>query len=523
MSNLEKETTKKFAREIAFHIQADIRAIYVENYDWEKFQAEMLKHEFQEELYFFNDAQGLYQVNNRRQVDLKDEKDIIEVLLNIEPNSIYVFDNIHSYFNDPQVITSFRVAIRRLKYIKSAIVIFSPIMNIPKELEKELTILEYPMPTTFDIMTAIQRQLKAKGLQSTHIDEEFGKAMLGLTFQEVETSIRKTLLQFSNITREEIPHLIYEKEQIIKKSGYLEYYHPKEDMNSIGGLDNLKKWLINRSKAFNSKAIKFGLTYPKGVMLIGVPGTGKSLSAKAVANLWKMPLLRLDFGKVFGSLVGESENNIRETIKIAESIAPSILWIDEIEKGLAGGRGGELDGGTSTRVFGTFLTWLQEKESEVFVIATANDISALPPELLRKGRFDEIFFVDLPTFEERKEILRIAIEKRKHNIDDIDIDNIAQQTQGFSGAEIDEVVNEALFNIYDPNDIENSKLTTEAILETARDIFPLSRTMRERIQALRKWAKERTKSASKYPPEEIPEYHGTKLKSEIYANDFLED
>ena len=218
----------------------------------------------------------------------------------------------------------------------------------------------------------------------------------------------------------------------------------------------------------------------------------------------------------------ESESNIRQTIKVAESLAPCVLWIDEIEKGLGGGaNSGASDGGTSTRVFGTFLTWLQEKESEVFVLATANDISALPPELLRKGRFDEIFFVDLPTFEERKEILEIHIRLRKQNSKNIDIDKVALKSRGFSGAELGEVVNESLFKIYEPS--SEPILQTRDLLETINEFFPLSKTMEERIKTLRKWSKDRTKQASKYPPEELEKFKGVKLKNEILDNPFIEE
>ena len=315
-----------FTDTIKLHMRARINAFYVENYEWEKFQAEMFRANFSQNLLFYNDAQGLFSVFEGGRVEKKDILDISEVLDEIEPNTIYIFDNVHSYLNDPQVITRFRVAFRNLRNIGSAIIIFSPVLNIPKELEKELTILEYALPNETQILRLAQRYLKEMGY-SDRVTEDIPKSLLGLTFREVENSIRKTALQFEGITTKEIPHLIFEKEQIIKKSGFLEYFHPKEDMNSIGGLDNLKEWLSIRSKAFSNKAIEFGLSYPKGVMLLGIPGTGKSLSAKAVSNSWKLPLLRLDFGKIFGGLVGESESNIRQTIKVAESLAPSVLWI----------------------------------------------------------------------------------------------------------------------------------------------------------------------------------------------------
>ncbi|EJF05994.1 AAA+ family ATPase [Thiovulum sp. ES] len=509
-----------FFDEIKLHVKANFNSFYVENYEWEKFQAGLLKQNFDKDIFFFNDAQGLFRVSGNERIS-EDETDISEVVSNIPQNAMYVFDHIHSYFEDPQVITRFRVAIRELRAKKSVIIIFSPLLNIPKELEKDLTIIEYPLPELGNITKMTARLLKTLVRQDSFTDD-IPKSLLGLTMKEVENSIRKTALRYGKITSEEIPYLIYEKEQIIKKSGYLEYFHPKENLDSIGGLDNLKEWLKIRSKAFSEKAQEFGLSYPKGVLLLGIPGTGKSLSAKAVSNSWKFPLLRLDFGKIFGGLVGESESNIRQTIKIAESLSPSILWIDEIEKGLGASSGGVNDGGTSTRVFGTFLTWLQEKESEVFVLATANDISSLPPELLRKGRFDEIFFVDLPTFEERKQILEIHIKRRKQNPKLIDVDEVANFTKGFSGAELDELVHEALFNIYDPLSKEKNILKTRDLIEVAEKVFPLSRTMEERIRTLRKWSKNRTKSASKYEPEDIEKFSGVRLKNEVFENPFMD-
>ena len=510
----------QFSQNLQLLMKAQISAFYIENYEWERFQGDIVKIKGDKKLFFYNDAEGLVEYIDRRLIDL-DEMDIVEVIDKIEENSIYIFDNIHSYLQDPQIITRFRVATRKLRRKKSFIILFSPLLSIPKELEKDLTILEYPLPTIGEIGRYMRRILNEMGVKFLE-SEAIAKSLLGLTLREVENSTRKTALQYGKIGVDEIHSLIYEKEQIIKKSGFLEYFHPKDNMESIGGLDNLKSWLKLRAKAFSSRALGYGLSYPKGVMLLGIPGTGKSLSAKAVSNAWKMPLLRLDFGKIFGGIVGESESNIRQTIKIAESLAPCVLWIDEIEKGLGGGaNSGASDGGTSTRVFGTFLTWLQEKESEVFVLATANDISALPPELLRKGRFDEIFFVDLPTVKERKEIFKIHIKQRLQKIENIDIDKLALQSKGFSGAEIGEVINEALFKIYEPN--REPILKTQEILDTIGEFFPLSKTMQERIKTLRKWSKQRTKQASIYPPEELDTFKGVKLKNEVLDNPFIED
>ena len=265
-------------------------------------------------------------------------------------------------------------------------------------------------------------------------------------------------------------------------------------MESVGGLDALKSWLIKRSVVFSDQARDYGLPAPKGVLLLGVQGCGKSLMAKTISNIWQLPLLRFDVGQVFGSLVGSSEENIRRAIKVAESVSPVVFWVDEIDKAFRGSRGSGAgtDGGTSARVFSTFLTWLSEKQEPVFVVATANDISALPPELLRKGRFDEIFFVDLPSFTERKEIFRVHIAKRKMNTDEFDLEALAQSATGYSGAEIEEAIISAMFDSF----YEKEKLTTDRLIEGLKLTVPLSKTMSEDIDELRKWADGRARAAT---------------------------
>ena len=281
-----------------------------------------------------------------------------------------------------------------------------------------------------------------------------------------------------------------EKEQIIRKSGLLEYYKVEERFENVGGLGNLKRWLRKRANAFTTKARDFGLPEPKGVLLIGVPGCGKSLTAKAVSALWGMPLLRLDMGSVFGKYIGESEFNIRKAIKVTESISPAILWIDEIEKGLSGAAGDNT--GTSNRVFGTLLTWMQEKKKPVFVIATANDVSLLPPELLRKVRFDEIFFIDLPETRERQEIFEIHLRIRNRNPEKFDLPSLAEMSQGFSGSEIEQVVISSLYDAFE----EGRDIVTEDVKRNIENAVPLSQTMKEKIEALREWAWGRTRNAS---------------------------
>jgi SpoVK/Ycf46/Vps4 family AAA+-type ATPase len=284
-----------------------------------------------------------------------------------------------------------------------------------------------------------------------------------------------------------------EKQQVIRKSGLLEYYETDERLAHVAGLNNLKDWFRKRSIAFTERAARFGLPAPRGVLLLGVQGCGKSLCAKSVAGLWKLPLLRFDVGRMFSSLVGSSEENIRRAIHTAESVAPVILWIDEIDKALAGSTtAAGSDGGTAARVFGTLLTWLSEKSSPVFVIATANDISHLPPELLRKGRLDEIFFVDLPTVEERQEIFRIHLAKRGRDPQKFELESLARTSEGFSGAEIEEAVISALFDAFS----RKSELTTDILLASLEETVPLSRTMSEELNRLRTWAAGRARPAT---------------------------
>ena len=307
---------------------------------------------------------------------------------------------------------------------------------------------------------------------------------------EAENVFAKSLVEKHKF---DVDVILSEKEQIIRKSGILEYYPFNEQISDVGGLDLLKDWMEKRTVAFTEKARDFGLPPPRGVLLLGVQGCGKSLSAKAIGALWRLPLLRLDVGRIFGGIVGQSEENMRKAIRVAESVSPAILWLDELEKGFSGTQSsGQSDGGTTSRVFGTFLTWMQDKKAATFVVATSNDVTSLPPELLRKGRFDEIFFIDLPSKNERIDIFRIHLRKRKRNPEDFDLTRLADATPGFSGAEIEAVVIESLYNAFD----DTTEMTTDSIIKAAAQTVPLSMTMRERIEDLREWAEQRARQAS---------------------------
>jgi ATP-dependent 26S proteasome regulatory subunit len=436
----------------------------------------------------------------------------IEPQGNPNEKAIYLVEDLHRYFDQPETFTRLRKLAERLKFYDKHVILSGPFIKIPDELEKFVTVVNIPLPDRSDLKKLLTRVAGEMAINDD-LEKYFIDSALGMTDMEADLAFRlaKEKVGLNSIDASEI--ISKEKQQIIKKSGILDYYEvPKEDsLNSkIGGLENLKKWLVERKVAFQRKAKEFGLQDPKGILLVGVPGCGKSLTAKCVAAEWKQPLLKLDIGKVFQAEVGASENNIRQAIATAEAVAPCVLWIDEIEKGLSTG-GGEKDGGTNSRVFSTILTWMQEKTKPVFVVATANNIQSLPPELLRKGRFDEIFFVDLPTHEERKNIFKIHLAKYKQN-SITDFDSLADKSKYFNGAEIEECVKEAMFIAYN----ENSNVTQISIkhLETAIEpIVPLAMTMPNQINFLREFGKsKRARPASK-------EFNEESLQAETESKD----
>jgi SpoVK/Ycf46/Vps4 family AAA+-type ATPase len=314
---------------------------------------------------------------------------------------------------------------------------------------------------------------------------------MGMTLSEAERALWVAALEAGGLHAGCERLVAEQKRQVIRKSGILEYYHRSESFADVGGLRNLLAWFGSRQPVFANTARYAGLPVPKGVLLVGVPGCGKSLSARALAGVWGVPLVRLDVGRVFGSVVGESEANLRRAIRTAEAVSPCILWIDEVEKGFSGVRG-EGGGGVTARVFGSFLNWLQEKRSPVFVIATANDLSGLPPELLRQGRFDDIFFVGLPTAAEREVIWRIHFGKRKRDPAAFDLNALAAVTEGFSGAEIEQALVSGLFRAFDAD----RELETRDLVEAARETYPLSRSRAREIGAMMTWAKTNARSAS---------------------------
>jgi predicted kinase len=416
--------------------------------------------------------------------------------------SVLVLKDYHPFLKEPIAVRKLRDLAQRFKGTSKTLVLVSPVSNLPAELVKDVTVLDVPLPSREEILSLVEKAatvVRKEGTDTTGEVETFppidaealADAATGLTYDEIESVLAKSIVSRGTLDRRLVQD---EKRQIVKKSGVLEFVDTGTASTAgVGGLALLKQWLGRRRGGLSPSARALGLPAPKGILLVGVPGCGKSLTAMTVGAEWQLPLVRLDLGRVFSGLVGSSESNVRQAIATCEAVAPCVLWIDEIEKGLAGTKSsGSSDGGTTSRVFGTLLTWMQEKKSTVFVVATANDISQLPPEFLRKGRFDEIFFIDLPTTAERQDIFRIQLERYRWEPESLDIAELARESEGFSGAEIEQAVVSGRYAAFGDGEPFHQRHVLQAIAETV----PLSKTMGDRLDGLREWAKHRARPAS---------------------------
>lgn len=402
---------------------------------------------------------------------------------------VFVLKDYHEFWENPLVKRKLRNLSQQLKPDGKALIIINPNKKMPDELKDEVAVFSLPMPREAELEDAL-KLLESKvanvKVKMTPVQRQrFLQAALGLTGSQASRVFRRAAVQNKGIIDESLIKVITEeKRQVIRQSESLEFYPVTETMADIGGLEQLKEWLNLRKNAFGEKAREYGLPAPKGLALIGIPGTGKSLTAKAIGSIWRLPLLRLDTGSLFGSFVGESEERTRRALAVSTTIAPCILWIDEIEKAFGGG---DRDGGTSARVFGSILTWMQEKTAPVFVVATANNISALPPELLRKGRFDEVFFLDLPSPEERREIFSVLLSKYKRPPMEFDLDKLVNASSLFVGAELEAAIVDALHMGHSDR---ARPITTEDILTCLKRLIPLAKSQREAITELRRWLNE---------------------------------
>ncbi len=399
--------------------------------------------------------------------------------------AIFVLRDFHRFLDDIAVSRKLRNLARLLKSQPKNIVILSSQLTIPEELRETVTILEFTLPGAEEIRQEVSQLLIATGQQITDATlDNLVRSCQGLSLERIRRVLARAIATHGAFVSNDLDLILEEKRQTIRQTQILDYYPATEQISDIGGLDNLKDWLLKRGTAFSEKARQYGLPHPRGLLLIGIQGTGKSLTAKAIAHHWHLPLLRLDVGRLFGGLVGESESRTRQMIQLAEALAPCVLWIDEIDKAF-GGLDGRGDSGTTSRVFGTFITWMAEKTSPVFVVATANNIQALPPEILRRGRFDEIFFVGLPDQQERQAIFGVHLSRlRPHALKGYDLQRLAYETPDFSGAEIEQAIIEAMYLGFS----QGRDFTTDDILEAASQIVPLARTAKEQIDALQAWA-----------------------------------
>jgi len=492
------------AQEIEILIRAKYPILYIVS--WEESRVESTLQNvckgLNRTLHTWSITQGMRPAVNRtsgpvKPTSLPGELEALALVHESSDFTVFLLKDFHPYMRDNRVVRLLRDLALRLRGKAQTLVIMGPSLSLPTDLEKDVTVVDFALPESGEIEKKLDEVIEAvKGNPNVdtkldpHTREVIVKSAQGLTMDEIESVFARSLVEKKKF---DVEIVLEEKKQIIRKSGLLEYYPAQNQMSDVGGMELLKEWLEKRTNSFTDKAREFGIPAPKGVLILGVQGCGKSLIAGAIAAHWALPMLKLDVGRIFGSLVGQSEENIRKAIKVAESVAPCILWADEIEKGFAGASGASVsDSGTTARVFATFLTWMQEKTAPVFLIATANNVSQLPPEMLRKGRFDEIFFVDLPDKAERKQIFEIHLKKRGRDLKKFKTEALAKLTEGFSGAEIEQVIVGALYVAFDAGrDLNQKDLVAEA-----EAVVPLSVMMREDIQELREWASIRTRPAS---------------------------
>ena len=417
-----------------------------------------------------------------------------------QETTIFVLKDLHFILKNPQsdrnapVIREFKNLARELKRSRQTIILTSHTLEVPPELSEEVTVIDFPLPNTTEIdylitQLVVPEKLKVSGLAR----EQLIKACQGLSRARIGRVLAKALAAKQQVNETDIDGVLDEKKQAIRQTGILEFFTASESLKNVGGLDNLKQWVRMRQDAFTEEARRYGIPNPKGVLLVGIQGTGKSLSAKTIAHEWRLPLLRLDTGRLFGGIVGESESRVRQMIQLTEAIAPCVLWIDEIDKAFGNiTAGADGDSGTSRRVFGSLITWMQEKTTPVFIVATANNVRILPAELLRKGRFDEIFFLNLPNVRERLEIFKVHLQPlRPSRLRDFDLEILAKQSENFSGAEIEQVIIDAMHRAF--GTVINGQrrdFTTEDILRSIEETVPLAAIAREQIEDLKHWAAE---------------------------------
>nr|YP_009731996.1 hypothetical protein [Gracilaria edulis]QHS70463.1 hypothetical protein [Gracilaria edulis]UAD85526.1 hypothetical protein [Gracilaria edulis] len=480
-----------FETDLKLSLYAQNVLIYIITSEEERLEYNLntiVQHNIKRSMYCWNFIDGYYNNPNYLNKAAGNPLDAINFIeqLDFPSSTIFFLKDFHIFINDISIIRKIKNLSRFLKQVSSSIIISASEMDVPVLLKGFFNILEFPLPNEEEINMELNRLFKIMDINpiiySNYLND-LTLAYRGFSIEKIRESITK-LFSLSLSQNNVIKHILNEKHILIKQQNILEFYKVDDSFKDVGGLIYLKNWLNKRSIAFSKQAQDYGLIAPKGILLVGIQGTGKSLVAKAISGQWKLPLLRLDVGKIFAGIVGQSEERMRNVINVAEQFAPCLLWIDEIDKCFTRLNNSHVDSGTTSRVLGTLLTWLAEKKQPVFVIATANQVLSLPPELLRKGRFDEIFFLDLPSLEERENIFQIHLMKfRPLSWFKYDIKFLSQLTDQFSGAEIEQAIIEAMYNAF----YEKREFSTQDIINVINDFVPLAFTDQVNISAIQNW------------------------------------
>ena len=496
-------TTESVVTDIRSRIEAGYPLLFLKTNEEDRWERELaeLALEMERGLVVWTITRGLQPPLSEEDGEPPSAARLLDQLGHYPEDHLFLVKDFHPYLADPLIIRQLRDLLPDLIAQRKTLLIFGPVVKVPLEVEKDSVKIELPLPDYEDLREEFAKTLAdlrehhPSSLElSTDNEDRLIKAVMGLTAQEARKAWLRALRGRTELTDEVFTTLISEKRTLASGSDLLEFYDLDENVNDIGGLDQLKDWMSKRAEAYSPRAREQGVPLPKGMLLLGVQGCGKSLTARATARLLSFPLMRLDIGSLLGSAKGESEKNMRSVLALVESISPAVLWLDEIEKGFAGveGDGAGAADATMLRLVGTFLTWMAEITKPVFVVATANSVENLPPEMLRRGRFDELFFVDLPNFEERSHILGIHLKKRGWKTDQFDVAEIARRSEGFSGAELEQIVVTALIDAFG-----NGRVLSQEELERAwRTTVPLSVTMEDKIFALRNWAQDRCRRAT---------------------------
>ncbi len=474
-----------FAEELDLTLRARYPILYIQSSEEERVETSIqnVAKQLGRKVYIWDFVDG-YQ--GETAVGKRNPLQALEFMEKITVSAVFILRDFDRFLDDIAIARKLKNLQRHLKGQAQNITILAPKITIPEHLTEVITVLEFPLPQALEIRQELGQITANIGTKlEPRVIDELVQASQGLSLERIRRVLAKAVAEHGELTPEDVELILAEKRQTIRQTQILEFYPSTAEISDIGGLDNLKEWLLRRGNSFSEKARQYGLPHPKGLLLAGIQGTGKSLTAKAIAHHWHLPLLRLDVGRLFAGLVGESESRTRQMIQLAEALSPCILWIDEIDKAFSSNSDGRGDAGTTGRVFGTLLTWMAEKNSPVFIVATANNIRQLPPELLRKGRFDEVFFVGLPAQTERQQIFTVHLTKfRPLNLRNYDCDRLAYETPCFSGAEIEQAIIEAMHLGFS----QNRDFTTEDILEAVSQIVPLAQTAQKEIQLLQEWA-----------------------------------